>query len=192
MIELPELLLGDVMEWRHWLEEFHNECHGVWLVLHKKGGTTTALTYDQALEEALCFGWVDGQIGKRDEHSYRQRFTPRRPASRWSARNVGHATRLTKSQRMRPAGLAAIDAAKADGRWDSAYLGQSTSKVPPDLAAALAANSPAKTMFDQTSTANRFAIIYRLNAVKRAETRRRKLSQFVDMLARGEVLHPQR
>jgi uncharacterized protein YdeI (YjbR/CyaY-like superfamily) len=192
VIELPELLLGDVAEWRDWLEDFHNECQGGWLVLHKKGGTATALTYDQALDEALCFGWVDGQIGKRDEHSYRQRFTPRRPASRWSARNVGHATRLIESQSMRPAGLAAVDAAKADGRWESAYEGQSSSKVPPDLAAALAANSAAKAMFGQISSANRYAIIYRLNAVKRAETRRRKLSQFVDMLARGEVLHPQR
>ena len=192
MIELPELLLADAAEWRDWLEDFHNESQGVWLVLHKKGGTTTTLTYDQALDEALCFGWVDSQMGKRDEHSYRQRFTPRRPASPWSARNVGHAIRLIESQRMRPAGLAAVDAAKADGRWDSAYQGQSTAKVPPDLAAALAANSAAKAMFEQTDSANRYAIIYRLNAVKRAETRHRKLSNFVDMLARGEVLHPRR
>lgn len=192
MIELPEILLGDAAKWRDWLEDFHKECRGVWLVLHKKGGTTTTLTYDQALDEALCFGWVDGQKGKRDEQSYRQRFTPRRPASPWSARNVGHATRLINSQRMHPAGLAAVDAAKADGRWDSAYQGQSTSKIPPDLAAALAANSAARAMFELTSSANRYAIIYRLNAVKRAETRRRKLSHFVDMLARGEVPHPQR
>jgi uncharacterized protein YdeI (YjbR/CyaY-like superfamily) len=192
MIELPELVLGDAAGWRDWLEEFHNEYQGVWLVLHKKGGTTTTLTYAQALDEALCFGWVDGQKGKRDEHSYRQRFRPRRPASPWSARNVGLATRLIKSQRMRPAGLAAVDAAKADGRWDSAYQGQSTSKVPPDLAAALAANSAAKAMFEECSSANRYAIIYRLNAVTRAETRSRKLTQFIDRLARGEVLHPQR
>lgn len=190
MIELPELLVSDAAEWRDWLAKFHDECQGVWLVLHKKGGATTTLTYDQALDDALCFGWIDGQKGKRDEHSYRQRFTPRRRASPWSARNVGHATRLIESQRMRPAGLAAVEAAKADGRWDSAYQGQSTSQVPPDLAAALAENSAARIVFERTTSANRYAIIYRVNAVKRAETRRRKISHFVDMLARGEVLHP--
>ena len=192
MAELPELLLRDVEEWREWLESFHDRSRGVWLVLHKKGGAATTLTYDQALDEALCFGWVDGQLGKRDEQSYRQRFTPRRPQSVWSARNVGHVSRLIASKRMRPAGLAAVDAAKADGRWDSAYQGQSTSEAPPDLAAALAANPAARATFEQTSAANRFAIIYRLNAVKRSETRQRKLDSFIEMLARGEVLHPKR
>jgi uncharacterized protein YdeI (YjbR/CyaY-like superfamily) len=190
--ELPELLVSDAAAWRSWLERSHDSHQGVWLVLHKQGGTTTTLTYDQALDEALCFGWVDGQIGKRDEHSYRRRFTPRRRASPWSARNVDHVTRLIKSGRMHPAGLVAVEAAKADGRWDAAYQGQSTAPVPPDLAAALATNPAAKAMFEGLTSANRYAIIYRLNAVKRAETRRRKLAQFVDMLARGEVLHPQR
>ena len=190
MIELPELLVDDAAEWRAWLEDSHDDHQGVWLVLHKKGGTATTLTYDQALDDALCYGWIDGQKGKRDEHSYRQRFTPRRPASPWSARNVGHATRLIKSRRMRPAGLAAVDAAKVDGRWAAAYQGQSSAQVPPDLAAALATNSAAKEMFEQLNSANRYSFIYRLNAVKRAETRSRKLVQFIDMLARGEVLHP--
>ena len=190
--ELPELLVGDAAEWRAWLERCHDDHEGVWLVLHKKGGTTTTLTYDQALDEALCVGWVDGQKGTRDEHSYRTRFTPRRPRSAWSARNVGHVSRLITSRRMRPAGLAAVAAAKADGRWDAAYQGQATAQVPPDLAASLATNPAAKATFDQLTSANRFAIIYRLNAVKRAETRSRKLAQFVEMLARGEVLHPQR
>jgi uncharacterized protein YdeI (YjbR/CyaY-like superfamily) len=190
MDELPEILLRDVEEWREWLESFHERSRGVWLVLHKKGGSVTTLTYDEALDEALCFGWIDGQLGKRDGQSYRQRFTPRRPRSVWSARNVGRVNRLIASKRMRPAGMAAVDAAKADGRWDSAYEGQSTSPVPPDLDAALAANPAARATFEQTSAANRFAIIYRLNAVKRSQTRRRKLDTFIEMLERGEVLHP--
>jgi uncharacterized protein YdeI (YjbR/CyaY-like superfamily) len=192
MIELPELLVDDAPAWRAWLERSHDEHSGVWLVLHKKGGTVTSLTYDQALDEALCFGWVDGQKGKRDEHSFRQRFTPRRRASPWSARNVGHVARLVESGRMHAAGLAAVDAAKADGRWDAAYQGQSAAQVPADLAEALATNPAATATFEALNAANRYAIIYRLNAVKRAETRGRKLAGFVEMLARGEALHPQK
>jgi uncharacterized protein YdeI (YjbR/CyaY-like superfamily) len=191
-IELPELLVDDSAGWRAWLERSHDEHQGVWLVLHKKGGTTTTLTYDQALDEALCFGWVDGQKGKRDEHSYRQRFTPRRRASPWSARNVGHVTRLIEARRMRPAGLAAVEAAKADGRWSAAYQGQAAAQLPPDLAAALATNPAARATYERLTSANRYAIIYRLNTVKSAETRSRKLAQYVEMLARGEALHPQR
>ncbi|HEV7523761.1 MAG TPA: YdeI/OmpD-associated family protein [Acidimicrobiia bacterium] len=192
MIELPELLVDDAPAWRAWLERSHDEHSGVWLVLHKKGGTVTSLTYDQALDEALCFGWVDGQKGKRDEHSFRQRFTPRRRASPWSARNVGHVARLVESGRMHAAGLAAVDSAKADGRWDAAYQGQSAAQVPADLAEALATNPAATATFEALNAANRYAIIYRLNAVKRAETRGRKLAGFVEMLARGEALHPQK
>ena len=190
MAELAELLVPDAEAWRAWLDSHHADHPGVWLVLHKKGGQTTTLTYAEALDEALCFGWIDGQIGRRDDESYRQRFTPRRPNSIWSARNVEHVARLTEAGRMHPAGLAAVDAAKADGRWQTAYRGQADTQVPADLAEALAANPSAQATFDQLDAANRYAIVYRLNAVKRAATRERKLADYIDMLARGDSLHP--
>lgn len=158
----------------------------------QKGGHTTALTYAQALDEALCFGWIDGQIGRRDDASYRQRFTPRRPGSSWSARNVEHVVRLTQSGRMQPAGIAAVDAAKAEGRWQAAYRGQADMQTPPELAQALAANPAAAATFERLDAANRYSIVYRLNAVKRPATRDRKLTEYVDMLARGESIHPRK
>lgn len=190
MSDLAELLVVDVEAWRAWLNVHHGDHPGVWLVLHKKGGQTTTLTYAQALDEALCFGWIDGQIARRDDHSYRQRFTRRRPDSLWSARNVEHVARLSESGRMRPAGIAAVDAAQARGRWQTAYRGQADLQIPPDLAQALATNHAAAVTFDQLDAANRYAVVFRLNAVKRAATRERKLAEYVDMLARGESLHP--
>jgi uncharacterized protein YdeI (YjbR/CyaY-like superfamily) len=186
--ELVELLVQDAEAWRAWLDNHHADHPGVWLVLHKKGGQTTTLTYPQALDEALCFGWIDGQIGRRDDDSYRQRFTPRRPNSPWSARNVEYVARLTEAGRMRPAGLAAVDAAKAQGRWQAAYRGQADMQIPPDLAEALAADPAAAATFERLDAANRYSIVYRLNAVKRPATRDRKLTEYVDMLARGESL----
>jgi len=190
--ELVELLVPEAEAWRAWLDRHHADHPGVWLVLHKKGGQTTALTYSQALDEALCFGWIDGQIARRDNDSYRQRFTPRRPNSPWSVRNVEHVTRLTQAGRMRPAGVAAVDAAKAQGRWQAAYRGQADTQIPPDLVQALAANPAAAATFDKLDAANRYAIVYRLNAVKRPTTRDRKLAAYVDMLARGEAIHPRK
>ncbi len=189
---LPELLVPDAAAWHDWLDGHGGDHSGVWLVLHKKGGHTTALTYAQALDEALCFGWIDGQIARRDEESYRQRFTPRRPGSPWSARNVEHVARLTQARRMQPAGMAAVEAAKAQGRWQTAYRGQADMETPPDLAQALAANPAAAATFDQLDAANRYAIVYRLSNVKRQATRERKLAEYVDMLARGESLHPRK
>jgi uncharacterized protein YdeI (YjbR/CyaY-like superfamily) len=190
--ELAELLVQDAEAWHAWLDSHHAGHPGVWLVLHKKGGQTTALTYAQALDEALCFGWIDGQIARRDNDSYRQRFTPRRPNSPWSARNVEHVTRLTHTGRMQPAGIAAVDAAKAQGRWQAAYRGQAEMQTPPDLIRALAANLAAAATFNQLDAANRYAIAYRLNAVKRPTTRDRKLAEYIDMLACGESLHPRK
>ena len=192
MPDLPELLVQNAEAWRAWLVSHHAEHPGVWLVLHKKGGETTALTYAQALDEALCFGWIDGQIARRDDDSYRQRFTRRRPASPWSARNVEHVARLTEAGRMQPAGEAAVDAAKAQGRWQSAYGGQADMQTPPDLARALAANPCAAETFDRLDAANRYAIVYRLNTVKSPAARDRKLAEYVDMLARGESIHPRK
>jgi uncharacterized protein YdeI (YjbR/CyaY-like superfamily) len=189
VVELPELLLRDAAEWREWLVEHHSDHAGVWLVLHKKGGRTTALTYALALDEALCFGWIDGQVAGRDDESYRQRFTPRRANSSWSARNVSHVTRLAEAGRMQPAGTAAVEAARANGRWQRAYQGQATTQTPLDLKEALEANPAAAATFEMLDAANRYAIIYRLNSVKQQETRERKLAQYIGMLSRGESIH---
>lgn len=192
MAQLVELLVPDAAGWHGWLDQHHADQPGVWLVLHKKGGRVTSLTYDQALDEALCFGWIDGQIGGRDEGTYRQRFTSRRSSSPWSARNVDHVTRLAEAGRMRPAGVAAVDAAKADGRWQAAYHGQANAQTPTDLTDALAARPAAAATYEQLDAANRYAIIYRLNAVKLPQTRTRKIAQYIDMLSRGDAIHPRK
>jgi uncharacterized protein YdeI (YjbR/CyaY-like superfamily) len=191
-VELPELLVPDATAWRAWLAANHASSPGVWLVLGKKGGQVTALTYATALDEALCFGWIDGQAGRRDEGSSRQRFTPRRPRSAWSRRNVEHIARLSAEGRLMPAGQAAVDAAKADGRWDVAYAGPAAAEVPPELAAALAASPAAQQMWDILTSQNRFAITYRIGQAKRPETKARRTAEFVAMLERGETIHPQR
>jgi uncharacterized protein YdeI (YjbR/CyaY-like superfamily) len=191
-MELAELLVPDAATWRAWLAEHHASSPGVWLVLHKKGGDVTTLTYAQALDEALCFGWIDGQAARRDTASSLQRMTARRPRSRWSARNVAYVTRLEAAGLMEPAGRAAVDAARADGRWERAYAGPATTTVPADLAAAVAADPAAQAMFDALTSTNRFALVRRLESVKRPETRARKIGEYVAMLARGETLYPQR
>ncbi|MFG3684863.1 YdeI family protein [Micromonospora sp. NPDC047740] len=191
--ELPELIVPDAAAWRRWLGEHHADPAGVWLVLAKRGSQRpTTLSYDQALEEALCHGWIDGQVKGRDESTYRQRFTPRRARSSWSARNVGIVARLLAEGRMHPAGIAEVDRAKAAGRWDAAYPGPATAEVPSDLAAALAAEPRARAMFDILTAQNRYAILHRLTGAKRADTRERRIAQFVAMLARGETVYPQR
>ncbi len=191
-VELEELLVPDAAAWRRWLEKNHKTSPGVWLVLHKKGGQVTALDYAAALDEALCFGWIDGQARRRDAESSLQRMTPRGPRSPWSARNVTYVARLEAEGRMADAGWAAVNAAKEDGRWDKAYEGQATAEVPADLAAAIAAVPAAQAMFDVLTRTNRFALIYRTNSVKQAVTRERKIAGFVEMLARGETPYPQK
>ena len=191
--ELPELIVRDAAAWRAWLGEHHAEPAGVWLVLAKKGtDEPTSLTYDQALEEALCHGWIDGQARRRDETTYRQRFTPRRRRSSWSKRNTGHAERLFAEGRMHPAGLAEVERAKADGRWDAAYAGPASIEVPLDLAEALAAEPKAQAMFEGLNSQNRYAVLYRIATAKRADTRARRIEKFVAMLARGESVYPQK
>lgn len=192
MTDLPELLLPDATAWRAWLEEHHADTPGVWLVLTKKGGDVTALTRADALDEALCFGWIDGQARSRDAATSYQRMTPRTARSRWSQVNVGLVARLEAEGRMAPAGRAAVEAAQADGRWAAAYAPPSTAVVPEDLLAAIAANPDAQAMFDVLTKINRFALINRLDAVKRAETRERKITEFVAMLARHETPYPQK
>jgi uncharacterized protein YdeI (YjbR/CyaY-like superfamily) len=190
-VDAELLTVADSADWRAWLDEHSAQTDGVWLVLAKKGATQpTRLTYDAALEEALCYGRIDGQVRGGDERSYRQRFTPRRARSSWSKRNVAIAERLIGEGRMHPSGLAEVERARADGRWDAAYAGPARIEVPDDLAAALDANPAARGMFDSLNSQNRYAVLYRVVTAKRAETRRKRIEQFVAMLARGEKLHP--
>ena len=190
---VPELIVPDAAAWRRWLREHHASRDGVWLVLARKGvAGPTSLTYAQALEEALCHGWIDGQAAPGDVATYRQRFTPRRARSRWSSRNVGIVGRLRTEGRMQPAGEAEVERAQADGRWGAAYGGAGSSTVPPDLAAALHAQPRAQAMFDILTSQNRFAILFRIGGAKQAATRARRIDQFVTMLARGETIYPQK
>jgi len=191
--EPPELIVSDAPAWRKWLGRHHAESPGVWLVLSKQGTITpTRLTYDQAMEEALSYGWIDGQAQRRDDATYRQRFTPRRRRSAWSKRNTVIAERLLDEGRMHAGGIAEIERAKADGRWQAAYLGPAAIEVPDDLAAALNAEPAAKAMFAILSAPNRYAVLYRIQDAKRPETRARRIERFVAMLARGETVYAQR
>ena len=190
--DLPELIVADAAAWRAWLGNHHGDSTGVWLVLAKKGTSgPTQLTYDEALEEALCHGWIDGQLGRRDDATYRQRFTPRRGRSAWSKRNVALAERLVREGRMQPAGLAEVEQARLDGRWRSAYAGSGEIEVPADLAMALQATPGAQETFDRLSSRNRYSVLYRIGSARRSETRARRIQQFVAMLGRNETIHPQ-
>jgi uncharacterized protein YdeI (YjbR/CyaY-like superfamily) len=160
--------------------------------LAKKGTThPTTLSYEAALDEAICFGWIDGQLGHRDSATFRRRFTPRNARSPWSQRNVAIAERLSASGRMHRSGEDEVRQAKIDGRWKTAYAGQAGVEVPEDLANALIANPRARAMFQKLTSANRYSILYRIGSAKKAETRARRIEQFVVMLARGETIHPQ-
>ncbi len=189
----PVLTVADRSEWAGWLEEHHARSDGVRLTLAKKGTTEpTRLRYDDALTEALCFGWIDGRLSGGDDRTFRRMFTPRRSGSAWSKRNVTIVTALMEEGRPHRSGLAAVARAKADGTWDAAYDGQASIEVPPDLAAALAHDPEASAMFGRLSGANRYAVLYRVTTAKRPDTRRRRIEQLAAMLARGDTIHPQR
>jgi uncharacterized protein YdeI (YjbR/CyaY-like superfamily) len=191
-VDLPELLVADASTWRTWLGGHHSESHGVWLILAKKGTMhPTSLSYAEALDEAICFGWIDGQIGRRDDATFRRRFTPRGARSPWSQRNVAFAERLSASGRMHRSGEDQVRQAKADGRWNRAYAGQADADVPEDLSDALNGNPRAQAMFQTLTSANRYSILYRIGNAKKPETRARRIEQLVEMLARGETIHPQ-
>ena len=185
-------MVADAAEWRTWLSSNHSKSQGVWLVLAKKGTTApTTLSYDEALDEAICFGWIDGQLERHDSATFRRRFTPRSARSPWSQRNVTIAERLSTSGRMHRSGEDEVCQARADGRWNSAYAGQASMDVPEDLANALAANPRARATFRKLTSANRYSILYRIESAKKIGTRARRIEQFVEMLARGETIHPQ-
>ncbi|HEY1693096.1 MAG TPA: YdeI/OmpD-associated family protein [Polyangiaceae bacterium] len=190
--ELPTRLFKSVGEWEAWLAANHDRSRGLRLKLSKRGAGAASVTYAQALEVAIQFGWIDGQKGALDAACWLQKFTPRGPKSRWSKVNRATAMRLTKEGRMRPAGLAAIESAKADGRWEAAYDSQSRASVPPDLRRALASNAAAQGFFETLDSHNRYAILYRIHDAKSLETRAKRIATYVQMLARGETLHPRK
>ena len=189
---LPVLAYGDVAAWEAWLQAHGASSSGLWLKFSKAGAPRLTLSKAEAIEAALCHGWIDGQLAKFDEHYFLIRFTPRRRGSRWSAINRDAAQRLIAAGRMSEAGRREVEAAKADGRWDAAYASQSKAQPPPDLVDALAANPAAERMFGGLDAANRYAVIYRVQGATRPETRARRIAQYVDMLARGETIHPRK
>lgn len=185
--------MADAEAFARWLSQHHGDATGVWLRLARKGTTEpTSLTYAQALDQALRWGWIDGQSRSIDEATFRQRWMRRRARSVWSVRNVGYATALIEQGLMQPPGLAEVERAKADGRWAAAYAGPKDMQAPPELLAALAASPAAQSMYDVLTSQNRYAISLRITSAKRPETKARRVEQFVAMLERGETLYPQR
>jgi uncharacterized protein YdeI (YjbR/CyaY-like superfamily) len=178
--------------WERWLDRNHGNEEGVWLKVAKKSSGTRTVTVPEALEIALCYGWIDGQRKALDEDYFLQRFTPRRVRSRWSKINRDSATALIERGRMRPAGLAEVERAKADGRWAAAYDSPSKIQPTPELLAALEASPKAKALFEELDSQNRYAILYRVHDAKRPETRTRRIEKFVEMLSRGETPYPRR
>jgi uncharacterized protein YdeI (YjbR/CyaY-like superfamily) len=177
--------------WERWLEAHHAGSDGLWIKIAKKDTGIESVRYPEVLEVALCFGWIDGRREALDEHHFLQRFTPRRRRSRWSRINREKAERLIAEGRMRPAGAAEVERARADGRWEAAYDGQRSITVPEDLQRELDARPSAKAFFAELSSQNRYAILYRLQDAKRPQTRARRLATFLEMLEAGETLHPQ-
>lgn len=187
---LPLLSFPDAGAWDAWLAGQHAASPGAWLRIARKGAPEPTVSYADALTVALCHGWIDGQKGRVDEHYWRQRFTPRRPGSRWSKINADKAAALIEAGLMQPAGLREVEAARADGRWDSAYASQSRATVPEDLALALAADERAAAFFATLDSANRYAILYRIAEAKRPDTRARRIATFVAMLHEHQKIHP--
>jgi uncharacterized protein YdeI (YjbR/CyaY-like superfamily) len=189
MNELEVLTFESQAAWRTWLEVNQAESSGVWLRFFKKGSGVAGLSYAEALDEALCYGWIDGQVKRGDERSYLQKFTPRRPRSIWSKRNIEHVARLSEEGKITEAGLKQVEAAKADGRWTQAYDPPSTMTVPEDFLAALAKNKKTKRFFDSLNKTNRYAIAWRLQTAKKPETRERRMKAILQMMAEGKKFH---
>ena len=190
--DLPVLGFADAAAWESWLARQHASSPGVWLKIAKKGSAATGVSYPEALEVALCYGWIDGQKGALDDEYWLQRFTPRKPGSRWSKINTEKAAELIEAGRMRPAGMREVKLARDDGRWDAAYAGQRSMGVPEDLERELAGNEVARAFFATLSGVNRYAILYRIADARRPETRARRIAKYVAMLAAHETIYPQR
>lgn len=185
----PVLAFASSEDWEAWLEREHAASDGVWIKFAKKGSGVASVAYPEAVEVALCYGWIDSQMQSLDERFYVQKFTPRRARSKWSRINRDKIEELTKAGRMKPAGLAEVGLAKADGRWEAAYASPSTVELPPDLQRALDASPQAAEFWAGLNKANRYAIVYQLEDAKKPETRERRLAKFMAMLERGEKLY---
>jgi uncharacterized protein YdeI (YjbR/CyaY-like superfamily) len=187
---LPTLFFETQQDWEGWLKEHHAEVAGVWLKFAKKGTGIASLSYAEALEGALCYGWIDGQKASLDDDYWLQKFTPRRAKSIWSQINREKALALIAAGRMQPAGLRQVELAKADGRWDAAYASQSNKTIPEDLQRELDKNPAAKEFFNTLNSQNRYAILFRIQNAKRAETRAERIQKFITMLANKEKIYP--
>ena len=188
----PVRLFANQKDWAVWLDKNHRRSQGLWLRLAKKGSSLRSISYAEALEVALCYGWIDGQKKGESEQTWLQRFVPRSEKSVWSKINREKATFLTESGRMKPAGLEAIERAKKNGRWNAAYDSQSQAGIPADLQQALDASTRARAFFVGLDSANRYAILFRIQMAKKPETREKKIRQFIEMLERHETIHPAR
>lgn len=188
--ELPVLHCASQADWDRWLAQNHATAPGVWLQLAKKASDATSVSYSEAIEVALCYGWIDSQKRAQDSHFSQQRFSPRARRGLWSAVNREKASKLLAAGRLQPAGLLAVEQAQADGRWDAAYAPQRTAEVPPDLQQALAANPEAQAFFATLGGANRYAVLFRIQTAKLPATRAARIEKFVAMLARRETIHP--
>jgi uncharacterized protein YdeI (YjbR/CyaY-like superfamily) len=187
---LPVMTFESTDAWDTWLAAHHTDSPGLWLKIAKKGAAGRTVSYSDALDVALCHGWIDGQKGRHDDDYWLQRFTPRKPGGNWSKINTERAVALIASGRMRPAGLREVERARADGRWEQAYESQSRVTVPEDLARALAANERAGAFFATLDSANRYAILYRIGTAKKPETRAKRIDTFVTMLSEHKKIHP--
>ena len=186
---LPILAFGDQAALERWLAQQPRDANGAWIKFAKKSSAVASVTKAEAIDSALCHGWIDGQLDKYDADWWLIRFTPRKARSKWSMVNRTRALKLIAAGRMQPSGMAQIEAAKAGGRWEAAYAPASRAEIPADLQAALDANAQAATFFATLTGANRYAILYRIDAVKKAETRARKIAEFIAMMERGETVH---
>jgi uncharacterized protein YdeI (YjbR/CyaY-like superfamily) len=186
--ELPIVEAADQQGWRRWLDANHATLPGAWLKFAKKGSPTSTVSYGEAVEEALCYGWIDGQVRAHDAHFYLQRFTPRRARSKWSQINREKAARLIEAGRMRPAGMAHVQAAQADGRWEAAYPAQSNATVPDDFQRELDRNPKAHDFFDTLTGQTRYAFLYRLHNVSKPEARAKRIANYIELLSSGRTL----
>jgi uncharacterized protein YdeI (YjbR/CyaY-like superfamily) len=178
------------MEWEQWLEINHSISDGIWLQIFKKGSGTPSVVYAEALDEALCYGWIDGQLKPGDKNYYLQRFTPRRARSTWSKRNIQHVERLEKAGKMKPSGWKVIEAAKADGRWDNAYDAPGSMTIPEKLIEELSKVPQSLAFFESLNKMNKYAIVWRYQSAKNPELRNKRLKAILEKLAKGETYHP--
>lgn len=190
--DLPIIAFKTQKAWETWLASQPGTSKGLWLKLAKKSSGIASVSQPEAIETALCYGWIDGQLDAFDDDYWLIRFTPRKPKSKWSDKNRAKALQLIKQGRMKPAGMDEIERAKADGRWDAAYAPQSTAAIPDDLRAALEKSKKARDFFETLDSRNRYAILYRIHTVKKADTRAQRIAKYVSMLSRGETIYPSR